>query len=86
MRKRTEYRVVGENFRAEAFKTKTPFRRLEEAEADLKSWKIGGALSGRIQVRAITETPWEDATEKDIEFSRKPSVSTPKPTKGKDSG
>lgn len=85
MNKRTEYRVVGENFRGETFRTNTPFRSLDAAIADLKSRAVGGALSGRIQAREIHETPWEDATEKDIPVSRKAPIERPKTKKGQDS-
>lgn len=60
---RIEYRVVGENFRGEPFETKIPFRRQGEAEGHLQTWKRGGALSGRIQVRTVTTTPWVDLDE-----------------------
>jgi hypothetical protein len=60
---RTEYRVVGENFRGEPFATKFPFTRQGEAESSLQGWKRGGALNGRIQKRTVTETPWVDLDE-----------------------
>lgn len=63
MPERTEYRVVGENFRGEPFETATPFKRQIHAEANLQTWKRGGALSGRIQSREVTETPWVDLPE-----------------------
>ena len=57
---RVEYRVVGENFRGEPYKTETPFTNLTDAEANLRGWKTGGALNGRIQKRTVVTTPWED--------------------------
>lgn len=58
--KRTEYRVVGENFRGEPFKTKAAFRHQVDAETHLAAWKRGGALNGRVQQRTVTESPWID--------------------------
>ncbi len=60
---RTEYRVVGENFRGEPYETGAPFRDLDTAMANLRGWKAGGALSGRIEQRTITTGPWEDVND-----------------------
>lgn len=59
---RTEYRVVGDNFRGEPFATSTPFTSSVDAEANLRGWQSGGAFNARIQQRSVivTETPWVD--------------------------